>query len=56
MDVLMSGMPDDDDDQLNRRVECEECGELRACIYSLHPESDTLAWLCPFCKTELQTL
>ena len=49
----MSVLPDEED-ALVRRVECEECGEMRPCHYTLHPESDSLAWLCPFCKTELQ--
>jgi uncharacterized protein CbrC (UPF0167 family) len=44
---------DDTDDILIRRVECEECGEKRACVYTLHPECDTLRWICPKCIREL---
>ncbi len=44
----------DIDDVLIRRVECEECDEVKACMYILHPECDTLRWICPGCITELR--
>lgn len=53
-DVPMYETDANTDDVVIRRIECEECSEVRACMYTLHPECDTLRWICPRCITELQ--
>lgn len=53
-DLPMYETDADIDEVLIRRVECEECDEVKACMYILHPECDTLRWICPGCIAELR--